>query len=154
MCKGADSVITERLCASSRNSSVFHQTSSIVNTYAEEGLRTLFLAEKFLDEDEYNAWQIESNKAKLEINNREEKLKEKWGQELARRQDRVVENQKAEANNLEKIFQSEGDDGAKAEKKSEKEEDLYMKMKELESEAEVEHKKDHDVVADEHAWKE
>ena len=74
MCKGADSVITERLCASSRNSSVFHQTSSFVNAYAEEGLRTLFLAEKFLDEDEYNAWQNESNKAKLEINDREEKV--------------------------------------------------------------------------------
>lgn len=45
-----------------------------MKTYAEEGLRTLFLAEKFLDEEEYYAWQAESNAAKLEINDREEKV--------------------------------------------------------------------------------
>lgn len=32
------------------------------------------MAEKFLEEDEYSKWQKESNKAKLEINNREEKV--------------------------------------------------------------------------------
>ena len=74
MCKGADSVITERLCASSRNSSVFHETSSFVKIYAEEGLRTLFLAEKYLDEDEYFEWEKESTAAKLEIVDREDKV--------------------------------------------------------------------------------
>ena len=74
MCKGADSVITERLSASSSKSTTFHETSDFVKVYAEEGLRTLFLAEKYLDENEYSAWQKESTAAKLEIINREDKV--------------------------------------------------------------------------------
>jgi phospholipid-transporting ATPase len=45
-----------------------------VDEYAQEGLRTLFLAEKFIDEETYSSWLKESNAAKLEINNREEKV--------------------------------------------------------------------------------
>lgn len=48
MCKGADSVITDNLSEYSKNSTLFSKTSNIVNAYAAEGLRTLFLAEKFL----------------------------------------------------------------------------------------------------------
>lgn len=44
ICKGADSIITERLTAASRQSQDFQQTQAIVDSYATEGLRTLFLA--------------------------------------------------------------------------------------------------------------
>ena len=60
MCKGADTVITERLTPESRASQLFARTEAIVNSYAQEGLRTLYLAETFLDEQVYNTWKQES----------------------------------------------------------------------------------------------
>jgi magnesium-transporting ATPase (P-type) len=54
MCKGADSVIAELLSKESLKSIAYNRTSKFVNDYAKEGLRTLFLAEKILDEDYYN----------------------------------------------------------------------------------------------------
>lgn len=74
MCKGADSVITERLATESLNSELFTKTQSFVDNFAEEGLRTLFLAEKEVDEDTYEAWNEENKAAKLEITDREEKV--------------------------------------------------------------------------------
>jgi len=56
LCKGADSIIEERLSAKSRDSQGFKKTQESVNVWAEEGLRTLFLAEKYLDPKTYNAW--------------------------------------------------------------------------------------------------
>ena len=50
MCKGADSVIMERLSESSRNGDVLSKTQDYVDEYAEEGLRTLFLAERVIGE--------------------------------------------------------------------------------------------------------
>lgn len=44
MCKGADSVIEARLSQESRSSWVMKKTQEFVDEYAEEGLRTLFLA--------------------------------------------------------------------------------------------------------------
>ena len=44
MCKGADTVIEERLSHSSKNSDCFKKTAEHVNQFAEEGLRTLYLA--------------------------------------------------------------------------------------------------------------
>jgi phospholipid-transporting ATPase len=74
MCKGADSVITERLTIQSKNSEVFKNTQNFVDDFAEEGLRTLFLAERYIDESTYKKWNEENKAAKLEINNREEKV--------------------------------------------------------------------------------
>jgi magnesium-transporting ATPase (P-type) len=74
MCKGADSVIAERLNQASMNSDVFTTTTKFVDNFAEEGLRTLFLAERYIDEQTYAIWNEESKAAKLEINNREEKV--------------------------------------------------------------------------------
>jgi phospholipid-translocating ATPase len=45
-----------------------------VDVFATEGLRTLYLAEKYLDEEQYNAWNEEAKLAKLEVNNRDEKV--------------------------------------------------------------------------------
>lgn len=72
MCKGADTVITERLTPESKASELFSRTETIVNGYAQEGLRTLYLAETFLDEQAYEAWNQESQQAKLALENREE----------------------------------------------------------------------------------
>lgn len=44
MCKGADSVITERLSVSSKKSQTFIKTEGFVEDYAKDGLRTLYLA--------------------------------------------------------------------------------------------------------------
>jgi len=46
MCKGADSVITERLSKQSLSSKCFLETDRIVTRYANEGLRTLYLSQK------------------------------------------------------------------------------------------------------------
>jgi magnesium-transporting ATPase (P-type) len=51
MCKGADTVITERLTPESKGSELFERTETIVNGYAHEGLRTLYLAETFLTDE-------------------------------------------------------------------------------------------------------
>jgi len=53
MCKGADSVIEQRLTSSCSNSKEFRDTKNIVNGYANEGLRTLYLAQRIISEDEY-----------------------------------------------------------------------------------------------------
>jgi phospholipid-transporting ATPase len=72
MCKGADSVILERLSQASREGEVLSKTQEYVDLYAEEGLRTLFLAEKIIDEATYEEWNAEAEAAKLEIHNRDE----------------------------------------------------------------------------------
>lgn len=74
MCKGADSVITERLSEKSRNSDTFKQTDKIVTEFANEGLRTLYLSQKELNRKEWTVWNEESNQAKLAICHREEKV--------------------------------------------------------------------------------
>ena len=50
LCKGADSIIQERLSKNSLNSEVYSETQKGVDKCAQEGLRTLFLAEKHIDE--------------------------------------------------------------------------------------------------------
>jgi magnesium-transporting ATPase (P-type) len=74
MCKGADSVIEERLTMASLNGPVFQRTKGIVDKYAAEGLRTLYLAERYLDEREYKRWAEESRLAKLALKDREEEV--------------------------------------------------------------------------------
>ena len=57
MCKGADSIIKERLdLKSGSNSLEMDKTQKYVDEYAEEGLRTLLLAKKSLDQQYYDAW--------------------------------------------------------------------------------------------------
>lgn len=46
MCKGADSIIEERLSQSENNSELIQHTNKYLDKYAGEGLRTLLLAEK------------------------------------------------------------------------------------------------------------
>jgi len=56
MCKGADSVIEERLSKESKESDMFKKTKIIVDEFANEGLRTLYLAERKIDQNEYENW--------------------------------------------------------------------------------------------------
>lgn len=74
MCKGADSVIEQRLSKQSKNSQLFFQTQGHVDRYATEGLRTLFLAERYLDENEFKIWAEKSRVAKLALEDREEEV--------------------------------------------------------------------------------
>ncbi|KAL0429911.1 UNVERIFIED_CONTAM: putative phospholipid-transporting ATPase 4 [Sesamum radiatum] len=65
LCKGADSIIFDRL---SRNGRMYEEaTTKHLNDYGEAGLRTLALAYKKLDEDKYSAWNEEFVKAKTSI---------------------------------------------------------------------------------------
>ncbi|KAL8522562.1 hypothetical protein ACS0TY_012643 [Phlomoides rotata] len=66
LCKGADSIIFDRL---SRNGRMYEEvTTKHLNEYGEAGLRTLALAYKTLDEAKYAAWNEEFTKARTAIN--------------------------------------------------------------------------------------
>ncbi|XP_053742778.1 phospholipid-transporting ATPase ID [Synchiropus splendidus] len=71
-CKGADTVIFERLDPTSEE--LMLTTTEHLNEFAAEGLRTLALAYKDLEEDDFIVWMEKFQTAKTEIENREEKL--------------------------------------------------------------------------------
>ncbi|CAM8896960.1 unnamed protein product [Rhodiola kirilowii] len=65
LCKGADSIIFDRL---SKNGRQYEEaTTKLLNEYGEAGLRTLALAYKKLEEAEYAGWNNEYNKARTTI---------------------------------------------------------------------------------------
>ncbi|KAK9113745.1 hypothetical protein Syun_020542 [Stephania yunnanensis] len=65
LCKGADSVMFERL---SEHGRIFEdETKDHIKKYAEEGLRTLVVAYRELGEEEYNTWQEEFVNAKISV---------------------------------------------------------------------------------------
>ncbi|KAF5739621.1 putative phospholipid-transporting ATPase 8-like [Tripterygium wilfordii] len=65
LCKGADSVMFERLSKDGRHFEV--ETKKHIKRYAESGLRTLVVAYRELDEDEYKQWEQEFLKAKTSV---------------------------------------------------------------------------------------
>ncbi|CAN6463069.1 unnamed protein product [Victoria cruziana] len=75
LCKGADSIIFERLAKTGRTYE--RDTSKHLNEYGEAGLRTLALAYKKLEESEYLAWNAEFLKAKTTIGPDREHLLER-----------------------------------------------------------------------------
>ncbi|CAF1054574.1 unnamed protein product [Rotaria sp. Silwood1] len=75
-CKGADSKIKERLDSSETD--MMAQTDEHLNKFASDGLRTLCLAWKELDEGEYNKWAEVLNKANTSMENREEKVNDAY----------------------------------------------------------------------------
>ncbi|KAM6912187.1 phospholipid-transporting ATPase VD [Xenentodon cancila] len=81
--KGADSVImdlAETPKGADQAQDIYHhireQTQKHLDTYAREGLRTLCIAKKVLEEDEYDAWLKRQLLAESSIENREELLLE------------------------------------------------------------------------------
>lgn len=74
-CKGADSVIYSRLKRGEQQE-LRKETAEHLEMFAREGLRTLCIAERVLDEREYQAWAKEHSLAATALQNREEKLEE------------------------------------------------------------------------------
>uniref|UniRef100_A0A8C4EX33 Phospholipid-transporting ATPase n=1 Tax=Dicentrarchus labrax TaxID=13489 RepID=A0A8C4EX33_DICLA len=71
-CKGADTIIFDRLDPSSE--ALMYTTSEHLNEFAGEGLRTLALAYKDLDEDDFEVWMKKLLFASTVIENREDQL--------------------------------------------------------------------------------
>ncbi|KRT86590.1 hydrolase, partial [Oryctes borbonicus] len=71
-CKGADNVIYERLRPG--NEDIKLKTQEHLNKFAGEGLRTLCLACRDLDEDFFNDWKQRHQQAALSLEDRDEKL--------------------------------------------------------------------------------
>lgn len=71
-CKGADNVIYERLGPNQYDMKT--RTQEHLNKFAGEGLRTLALAEKHLDEQFFNLWRARQKEASLTLDNREDRL--------------------------------------------------------------------------------
>jgi len=74
MCKGADNVISDRLSKTSKDSDAFKTNKAFVEEVADEGLRTLFLSEKILDQKTFDEWFDRKKKALNEINDRDAKV--------------------------------------------------------------------------------
>jgi phospholipid-translocating ATPase len=70
--KGADNVIFERLAPGQEESK--HETNDRLDEFANEGLRTLTLAYREIDEATYKAWEREYNEASTSIDNREDEM--------------------------------------------------------------------------------
>jgi len=82
-CKGADSIIIDRMCKKSNNH--ISKVNEKVEEYANIGLRTLLVAKKVLQRDAYNAWAQEYHRACSAIKDRElemAKLQEEIEQDL------------------------------------------------------------------------
>uniref|UniRef100_A0A7N8XMC1 Phospholipid-transporting ATPase n=1 Tax=Mastacembelus armatus TaxID=205130 RepID=A0A7N8XMC1_9TELE len=73
-CKGADTIIYEKLHPSCKK--LMEVTTGHLNEYAGDGLRTLVLAYKDLDEDYMDLWTQRHHEASTAIEEREEKLDE------------------------------------------------------------------------------
>ncbi|XP_053405504.1 phospholipid-transporting ATPase ID-like isoform X2 [Mercenaria mercenaria] len=73
-CKGADSVIYERLDKSCRE--LQELTTHHLNEFAQEGLRTLCLAVKDIPDSFYAQWAVKYKEASIAMENREEKMNE------------------------------------------------------------------------------
>lgn len=72
-CKGADSVIYERL-AKDHDPVLKEQTSKDLETFANTGLRTLCISYRYVDEEEYLTWSRLFDIAASAIENREEEI--------------------------------------------------------------------------------
>ena len=72
-CKGADSVIYERL-TKDHDPELKERTSKDMESFANNGLRTLCISYRYLEEDEYLNWSRTYDAATNAIDNREEEI--------------------------------------------------------------------------------
>jgi phospholipid-translocating ATPase len=72
-CKGADSMIYSRLRPGEQDE-LRNTTAEHLEMFAREGLRTLCIAEKDLDEDEFQLWNVDHEAAATALTDRDEKL--------------------------------------------------------------------------------
>ncbi|CAG8469567.1 2361_t:CDS:2 [Racocetra fulgida] len=75
LCKGADSVIYERLEEGSQDQ-LKEDTLADLQDFANEGLRTLCIAYRVISDEEYNVWARNYAEASSSINDREEKVEQ------------------------------------------------------------------------------
>ena len=83
-CKGADSVLENQL-SNSNNNEIIDHTWNELKTFGIQGLRTLVLAERKIERDEYFSWALEYETAKKCLKDRDEtmsKLQEKLEKKL------------------------------------------------------------------------
>ncbi|CEP15440.1 hypothetical protein [Parasitella parasitica] len=84
LCKGADSVIYERLCSDFGDQHELEKqqlelqasTADHLEDFANEGLRTLCLSYRFISPGEYKTWNRRFQEASAAIYNRDEKIEE------------------------------------------------------------------------------
>lgn len=74
ICKGADSVIYERLLPKLNNPSLVQTTSEHLRQFATEGLRTLGIAQREITWDEYETWNRKHMAAASSLHDRETKM--------------------------------------------------------------------------------
>ena len=74
--KGADNVVFERLSKDKSQAEMREKTDKDLQFFASEGLRTLCLAYRVLDEAEYQEWEYEHHEASVALNDREAKVEE------------------------------------------------------------------------------
>lgn len=72
LCKGADNVIFERLAPGNEENK--KKTDSDLQYFAGEGLRTLCLAYKVLEESQYEEWAARFHDASVALENREDRI--------------------------------------------------------------------------------
>ncbi|RCI05348.1 hypothetical protein CU098_011835 [Rhizopus stolonifer] len=84
LCKGADSVIYERLCTTfgdhlqlkSEQQEICEMTAKDLEAFAKEGFRTLCLSWRFISAEEYKSWNRKYKEAAASIHHREERVDE------------------------------------------------------------------------------
>ncbi|GMN42516.1 hypothetical protein TIFTF001_011718 [Ficus carica] len=81
-CKGADSVMFERLAEEGRQFEA--QTKEHIKKYAEAGLRTLVIAYRELGEEEYRRWEEEFVKAKTSVSENRDALVDEAADKIER----------------------------------------------------------------------
>ena len=74
-CKGADSIIEERL-SNKTPKNVLEQCKYYVNKFSTLGFRTLFIAMKVLSQEEYNKFNSDLKKAQMTLENKDKKVAE------------------------------------------------------------------------------
>lgn len=71
MCKGADSIMFPRL---NKKTPFVGKTQEFLDEFSKEGLRTLVIAEKEVNEELYQQWNQKYQQALTSTQNREEKV--------------------------------------------------------------------------------
>lgn len=80
--KGADNVIFERLTRSNSSDEVLKRTALHLEDYAKEGLRTLCIASKDLDENEFKKWHARQREAESLIDDSRDAIIDALNEEL------------------------------------------------------------------------
>jgi len=75
-CKGADSIILDRMAPEQRHTTETKQSQETLREFAEDGLRTLCLASRDLTQEEVDTFLQEWQQASLATQNREQKMDE------------------------------------------------------------------------------